>query len=151
MSVPEASCRLRALREADGRVRVVVRNASFAVAGSLGLDDGSAVPAALDLLVAALAADLLGVFQREATRDGVRLDEAEMRLDARLGNALAALGVVGEEGYAGLSEVTGTLSVRTGAAEEVIRDVWAKTLARSPVHATLSRSFPLSITLRLFA
>ena len=148
---PEASCRLRAIREPDGRVRVIARNVSLAVAGSLGLDENSPDPAALDLLVGSLAADLLAVLGREAARDGVPLHDAELRLDATLDNPLVALGVVGEGGHAGLAAIAGTLSLRTDAAEPDVRALWERVLARAPVHVTLGRSLSLRIELRLFA
>lgn len=148
---PEASCRLRAIREPDGRVRVIARNVSLAVAGSLGLDEKSPDPAALDLLAGSLAADLLAVLGREAARDGVSLHDAELRLDATLDNPLVALGVVGEGGHAGIAAITGTLSLRTDAAGPDVQALWERVLARSPVHVTLGRSLPLRIALRLFA
>ena len=151
MSTPEPSCRLRAINESDGRVRVIARNVSLAVAGSLGLDEKSPDPAALDLLVASLAADLLARLGREAARDGVPLHDAELRIDTTLDNPLVALGVVGEGGHAGVARIAGTLSVRADAAEEHVHTLWKRVLARSPVHATLSRSVPIHIDLRLFA
>ena len=151
MNAPQASCRLRAIREPDGRVRLIARNVSVVAAGSLGLDDQSPDPAALDLLVGSLAADLLAILGREAAREGVPLHDAELRLDATLDNPLVALGVVGERGHAGVAAITGTLSLRAGAGEPEVRALWERVLARAPVHVTLGRSVPLSIELRLFA
>lgn len=151
MSAPEASCRLRAIRESDGRVWVIARNVTFAVEGSLGLDEKSPAPAALDLLVSALASDLLTLFGREAVRAGVPLHDAELRLDAELENPLVALGVVGESGHAGVTRIAGSLSLRTTAGAEPVHALWERALARSPVHTTLSRSVPITIDLRLFA
>lgn len=151
MSEREASCRLRAIRDPDGRVRVIARNVSLGVAGSLGLDEKSPDPAALDLLVGALAADLLAVLGREAARAGVPLHDAELRLDATLDNPLVALGVVGEPGESAVTAIAGTLSMRAGIAEEHLHALWERVLARSPVHATLGRSVPITIDLRLFA
>jgi hypothetical protein len=149
--IPEASCRLRAIRDPDGRVRVIARNVSLAVAGSLGLDEKSPDPSALDLLVGSLAADLLTMLGREAARGGVALHDAELRLDARLENPLVALGVVGERGHPGVAAIAGTLSARTATGAEDVHSLWERARARSPVHATLSRSVPIHIDLRLFA
>jgi len=52
----EPSCALRARAVGDGTVRVVTRNLSFDVERQLGIDPAAAQPAALDLLVGALAA-----------------------------------------------------------------------------------------------
>lgn len=151
MSVPEASCHLRATVRPDGRVRLIARNVTLAVGGSLGLDEKSPDPAALDLLVGSLAADLLTVLGREAARGGIPLHDAELRLEARLDNPLVALGVVGEPGHAGVVEVAGTLSLRVSAGEEPVRALWERALTQAPVYVTLARTVPIRIDLRLFA
>jgi len=151
MSPHEPSFHLRALREPDGLVRVVTGNVTLAVEGALPLDEKSAHPSALDLFVGALAADLLTALDREATRAGTALHEAELRLTARLDNPLVALGVVGESGSAGVAGIAGALAVSTDSSEGELRALWERALLRSPVHVTLSRTTPIRIDLRLFA
>ena len=150
MSPHEPLFHLRALREPDGLVRLVAGNVTFGVEGALPLDAKSTHPSALDLLVGALAADLLTAFDREASRGGIPLHEAELRLTARLDNPLVALGVVGESGTAGLAGIAGALAVSTDSPEPEVRAMWERALQRSPVHATLSRTTPIRIELRLF-
>jgi hypothetical protein len=145
----EPSCELRALVSPGGHVRLVTRNLTFDAAQQLGLDPGASHPAALDLLVGALAADLLTGLVREAARAGVPLHDAELRLAARLGNPLVALGVVGEAGSPALASVQGTLFVGGDTDEARLRTLWDSACARAAVFATLSRSASIDITLRL--
>ena len=146
-SRPEPACTLRAMLGAEGRVRVVTRRLSFEVEGRTSQDPGAAQPSALDLLVAALASDLIAGLARDAARAGHPLHDAEASLSARLENPLVALGVVGESGHAGISEVRGSFYVRCDAAEDTVREWWAHTLACSPAHATLARAATLRLEL----
>ena len=145
----EPSCAIRALARPDGQVRLVTRNLTFDAEKQLGLDPAATHPSALDLLVGALAADLLGGLVREAARAGVTLHDAELRLEAHLDNPLVALGVVGETGSPALASVRGTLFAGAEADEAQIRALWDSACARAPVFATLSRSASIDITLRL--
>jgi hypothetical protein len=145
----EPSCELRALVCPDGHVRLVTRNLTFDAERQLGLDSVASHPAALDLLVGALAADLLAGLGREAARAGVPLHDAELRLEARLGNPLVALGVVGEAGDPGLVSVKGTLFAGSDTDEAGIHALWDRACARAPVFATLRRSASIHITIRL--
>jgi hypothetical protein len=143
------SCELRALACPDGHVRIVTRNLTFDAAQQLGLDPEASHPAALDLLVGALAADLLTGLAREAARAGVPLHDMELRLAARLGNPLVALGVVGEAGTPALASVQGTLFVSGDADEAGLLSLWDRACAHAAVFATLRLSASVHITLRL--
>ena len=143
------ACTLRALARPDGHVRLVTRNLAFDAEKQVGLDPGATHPAALDLLVGALAADLLGGLLRAATRAGVSVHDAELRLEARLDNPLVALGVVGESGSPALASVHGTLFAGCDADEARMRELWDHACAHAAVLATLRRSASIHITLRL--
>jgi hypothetical protein len=145
----QASCELRALGAGEARVRLVTRNLSFQAERQVGLDPAAAYPAALDLLVGALAADLLIGFGREASRAGTPLHDAELRLEAQLENPLVALAVVGETGSPALSRVRGTLFVSTDADEPSLRALWEQACAHAPVFATLRTSATIDIAIRL--
>jgi len=145
----EPSCALRALVSPHGHVRLVTRNLTFDAAQQLGLGAGASYPAALDLLVGALATDLLVGLGREAARAGVPLHDAELRLEARLGNPLVALGVVGEDGSPALASVQGTLFANGDADEAQVHALWERACARAAVYATLRRCASIHITIRL--
>lgn len=144
-----ASCQLRALPAGVHGARLVTRNLSFGADRQLGLDPGSELPAALDLLVGALAADLLIGLSREASRAGTPLHEAELRLEAHLGNPLVALGVVGETGSPALQRVQGTLFLSADLDVEAMHTLWVRTCAHAAVFATVQRTAIIDITLRL--
>ncbi len=130
----EPSCSLRALPGPHGRVRLVTRNLAFDAEQQLGLDPSASSPAALDLLVGALAADLLAGFGREAAHAGVSLHDAD---------------VVGEAGSPALASVEGTLFAGAETDEAGIHALWDRACARAPVFATLRRSATIHITIRL--
>jgi hypothetical protein len=144
-----ASCELRALPGPQGRVRLVTRNLSFEADRQIGLDPSGTHPAAFDLLVGALAADLLSGFGREAARAGTPLHEAELRLEAYLDNPLVALGVVGETGSPALVGIRGTLFAAADADHLALRALWIRACAQAPVFATLRACAPIDITFRL--
>lgn len=145
----EPSCAMRALVSPDGHVRLVTRNLTFDAEQQLGLDPAASHPAALDLLVGALAADLLAGLGREAARAGVPLHDAELRLEARLGNPLVALGVVGEAGSPAVASVQGTLFVGGDGDEAQIQTLWDRACAHAAVFATVRRSATIHITIRI--
>lgn len=145
----EPSCELRARVLPDGLVRLVTRNVTFDAERQLGLDPGASHPAALDLMVGALAADLLAGLTREAARAGVPLHDAELRLEARLGNPLVALGVVGEAGSPALASVQGTLYASGDTDEAQLLTLWERACARASVFATLRHSATIHITIRI--
>lgn len=151
MTTGEPSCELRAFGGEGGQVRIVTRNLSLRASGQLGLDVASDQPSSLDLMLSALATDLLAGFGREATRAGVELRDLELRLSARLENPLVALGVIGESGSPGLVEVRGRLDAAGITDEPLLRALWLRALDHAPVHTTLKRAAKIAIDLRLHA
>ncbi len=140
MSAPrESSCTVRGMAAADGRVRLVTRNLSLEAEGQTSLASDAKLPSALDLLVSAFVTDLLAGLQREAARDGVSLNDAELNVSAALDNPLVALGVIGETGSPALAELRGTLYVSGQADAGVLARIWQRALERAPVYATLRR------------
>ena len=131
MSAPrESSCTVRGMAAADGRVRLVTRNLSLEAEGQTSLASDAKLPSALDLLAG---------LQREAARDGVSLNDAELNVSAALDNPLVALGVIGETGSPALAELRGTLYVSGQADAGVLARIWQRALERAPVYATLRR------------
>lgn len=144
----EPACAVRGRLDAGGEVRVNGRH--FTIDATAPAQPGSdrARPSALELLVSALAADLLTGLGRESMRAGVKVHDAEIAVSAFLDNPLVALGVVGETGSAAVAALRGTLYVSSDAGAETLASVWSLALERAPVHATLRRCVDLSIDLR---
>jgi len=149
MNAPrEASCTVRGMAGAGGRVRLVTRNLSLEADGQSSLASDAVHPSSLDLLVCALVTDLLAGLHREAARDGVALHDAELSVAASLDNPLVALGVIGETGSAAVAELRGSLYVSANADAGTLARLWQRALARAPVYATLLRSSDIHIELK---
>src|SRR3954453_14955791 len=96
---------------------VYARNNAFTVGPPASFRANDPHPSAVEYLLGALGADLTGGFAMHAARAGLTLDGLEFSAAGRLGNPLVYLGVIGEEGTPGVSEITGTLYV-SGDADE---------------------------------
>ena len=131
----------------DERVRMRARNLALAAEGRAGWAPSAEHPAALEYLLAALAADLLAGLAREVRAAGPALHAAELRLKAWLENPLVVAGVRGEEGSARLREIEGSLYVDTDASAPEIETLWRRVRERAPVLASLAPG--VAITLRL--
>jgi hypothetical protein len=133
----------------DGSAGVRARTHAFAVGQPL--DFGGAAPAAsaLEALLGSLGADLLLRFRDLCARRRLPLDQAEVRVEGQLGNALVTLAVVGEEGDPGLARAAATLSVASPADPEALQAAWTEVLRRSPLVATLGRAAPLDLRIQL--
>ncbi|MCK6549730.1 OsmC family protein [Myxococcota bacterium] len=154
MSVPGSEpfdWAVRVVSVGPTEARAYARNHTIVAGEAASLRASDPHPSAIEYLLAALGTELLTGLRREAQRSRVELDAAELSLSGRLDNPLVLLGVVGEEGRAGLSEITGRLYVSTDAEDAVIDGLWKKVLSRAPVFDTLSRATKIAITVRVTA
>ncbi len=144
-AVPDA--KLRALPAPEGHIRLYAGDTAFAARGRASLDPATGHPSPLELLIGALAADLVAGFARHAHRAGMTVHDCELRLEGRLDNPLVALGVVGENGTPAVRSVAGSFYVSGEPGQEPLATLWEYTLAQSTVYATLARSVELEIQL----
>lgn len=143
----EPACAVRGRWSRGGGVRV--SGGRFQLdAAPAPADSDAARPSPLELLVAALVADLLAGLARECARAGVTIHDAELTVSADLDNPLVALGVVGEPGTAAVASLRGSLYLSSDAAADALVPLWNLALERAPVHATLRRCVDLSIALK---
>jgi len=145
----ESDARLRAHRGARPGVTLHVRNVTLIGLGRASWDAAAPHPSALDYLLAALATDLVSGLDQESRRDGLALDEVELRLEAFLDNPLVVAAVIGEEGSAKVASIRGSLYVRSASAEEEVRAAWQRARERAPVLATLAPDLAIDIALTL--
>lgn len=139
------------------RVRATVSGATTAYARSHAFEVGAALPfdveearvTALEYLLGALGADLVGGFRALARRRRLEIDEVEATVDATLSNPLVHLGVVGEEGHPGLETVTVRVHVATLEPEDAVRRVWNEAARRSPLARTLEGAARVEIVMTL--
>ena len=131
----------------EGWATAYTRNHAFTVSGQASFREADAHPDAVEYLLGALGGDLISGFASQATRRGVEVDAMEASISGRLNNPLVLLGVVGESGHPGFETISCTLYVSADADEEVLKEVWRTTLARSPLVNTLDRCVGLTLNL----
>jgi hypothetical protein len=128
---------------------VYTRNHAFVVGPAASFRPADPQPSAVEYLLGALGADLAWGFQAEAARQAMAVEALELVLTGHLGNPLVFLGVIGETGNPGVAGIQGVLYVSTEADPQLVRTVWATTLARSPLYNTLKPGVALDLELRL--
>jgi len=136
------------VRRAPDQLTVYVRNHQFAVGAPLHFDHEYSEVTALEYVVGALSADLVGCLISAARRHRVHLENIEAAASSELNNALTYLGVVGESGHPGLERVQITTYVRTSARAEDLNVIWEEVLERSPLVQTFKAAVSLDLQLR---
>jgi hypothetical protein len=134
---------------AAGESRAFVRNHAIGIGRAASFRESDTLPSAIELAVAALGGDQMSGLYVEAERSGIEIEAAELNLGARLENALAHLAVVGETGSPRIAAIDGTLYLTAAAGSAALERLWSDVLARSPLHQTLLRSFPIHVAVRV--
>jgi hypothetical protein len=117
---------------------VYARTNRFEVGAPISFDAQAVRSSALEYLLGAIGADLVAGMKERCHRRRLEVDNVEAVVQGELDNALAYLGVVGEEGHTGLKELTIKVYVETLEEEEDIRVAWDEMLTRSPLYRTLA-------------
>ncbi len=118
---------------------VYARNHSFAIGQPASFDVQDIAPSALEYLLGSLGGCLVMGLQIHASREGVKIDQIELALNAKPDNLLVFLDLE-ENGHAGLAEISGTAYVESDAPFAKIKELWEHTLRVSPVTNTLLRN-----------
>lgn len=134
---------------AGGRAKATayVRKTSVEIGLPLQFDAEYDGVTALELVLAALGADLVNGLRELARRRRVEIHEVEALVGGRVNNPLTHLGVVGETGHPGLEQASVRLYVASDEDETTIRHLWDDVLARSPIVHTLRPGVALDIQL----
>lgn len=138
---------VRVQHTSSGVARAFARVQAFDVGSQATLVDADPQPSAVEYMLGALGGDLLRGLDRAAAGAGVTLYAAEITLSGRLDNILVHLGVIGEQGHPGFRAIDGTVYISSDGDQSAIESVWQRTLARSPLYNTLTRS--VDVTIRL--
>lgn len=137
--------RLRARSTGHLRSTVYARNFSFELGQAASFEEKDAHPCALEYLFGALAGSLTTAFASDCARENLEVDDIELSLTGTLHNVLAHLGL--EEGNPGVRTIECRCFVSTFEDEERIRQLWQRTVTRSPLVATLAGSVDLQLKL----
>lgn len=113
---------------------------------SIPFDTEAPRMAAVEGLLAAAAADILGNLRQVARSRRLPLDEVEARLEARLSHPLAQLGVVGEEGEPAIEALSLRAYLSSSAPPDEIETAWLEALRRCPVVNTLRATVSLELS-----
>ena len=131
-----------------GHAVASARTNLFTICGQASFKEADPHPSAVEYLLGILGGDLLSGFSTQASRRSILVYALEATVSGRLNNPLVQLGVIGEQGHAGLEAISGTVYVSADAEEVEIQRAWEETLLRSPLVKTLERAVALSLTLR---
>ncbi len=104
-----------------------------------------------ELLLGALASDVIGLFLEIAKRRRVVVDEVEATVKATLADPLVHLGVVGAEGEPRYESFSLRAYAGSSAANDVLQEIWAESLRRAPLANTLRRAATLDAILQVQA
>ena len=102
-----------------------------------------------ELLLGALASDVIGLFFEIAKRQRVTVDEVEATVKAELADPLVHLGVVGADGEPRYESFSLRAYAGSAAPEVRLQEIWADALRRAPLANTLRRSASLECRLQV--
>ncbi len=130
-------------------VTVHARRHTFRVGAPIHFDVEYDEVSALEYALGALAADVLGSFRSLAHRKRLDVDHVEALVHGELGNPLMYLGVVGESGDPGISQLTVKCYVSSLDDEALVHAVWDEALLRSPLARTFMAAGTLEINMQV--
>jgi uncharacterized OsmC-like protein len=123
-----------------------VRKHSFTAGAPISFDAEYGAITALEYLLGALGADLVGGIQTVARRRRVEIDDIEVVVHGALHNPMVYLRVVGEVGDAGIRAIEARVYISSLDDEARVRAVWAEVLEISPIVNTLTKGVKLNLT-----
>lgn len=139
--------RLRARSQGHLKSTVYSRNFSFEIGQPASFEEKDKNPCAVEYLFASLAGSLTTAFATECAKENLDVDDIEVSMSGALHNILAHMGL--EEGDPSISEIELKCFASTFDDEDKVREVWERTVSRSPIAATLAKAVELKIKLAL--
>lgn len=122
------------------------RKHSFTSGAPLSFDAEYGAITALEYLLGAVGADLVGGIQTVARRRRVEIDDIEVVVHGVLHNPMVYLRVVGEAGDAGIRAIEARVYISSLDDEARVRAVWTEVLETSPIANTLTKAVKLDLT-----
>jgi TusA-related sulfurtransferase len=134
--------RLRARSSSPLSTTVYCRNFKWQVGQPASFEEKDQHPSAVEAALGALAGDLVTGFAVACTRNGITMDDIELTVRGRLHDAMAHLGL--SDGDPSLAAIDVKLFASTFADEDQVQEIWADTVRRSPLAATLAKAAELT-------
>jgi uncharacterized OsmC-like protein len=125
---------------------VHARKHSFPVGAPLSFDAEYGGVTALEHLLGALAADLVGGIQTVARRRRVEIDDIEVVVHGTLHDPMVYLRAVDACGDAGLRAIEARVYISSLDDEQRVRELWAEVLETAPVANTLRKAVELDLS-----
>jgi hypothetical protein len=138
---PRWTVRVRAT--ADGGASALARTHRFEVGDAAPFDVEAERVSGLEYALGALGAELAAGLLTRARRQGREIEEAEALVRCTLEDPLAALGVIGATGHAGIGFLGVKVFARTLEPPDVVAALWQETLQASPLYVTLAKACTL--------
>jgi len=126
--------------------KVHARKHAFVAGAPLSFDAEYGAVTALEYLLGAVGADLVGGIQAVARRRRVEINDLEAVVHGVLHNPMVYLRAVGEVGDAGIRSIEARVYISSFDDEARVRAVWAEVLETSPIANTLKKSVDLDLT-----
>ena len=134
--------RTRVVWDGGFRAKAHMRTHTLAFDEPAGLDTQDTAASAHEILLSAVGSCMMVGFLLNATRQGVRIDNLEIAVEANFENILkwAGLHETGNPGYGG---VKAKVYVKADADEATLREIWQKAVDGSPVTQSVARATPI--------
>jgi len=131
-----------------GASAVYVRRHAFEVTRPVEFDASAPGISALECVLGAFGADLVGGLAAVLDERRIDLEAAEAAIRAELDNPLVNLGVIGEPRTPRIRRIEAVVYVTSPGGAEELGAAWDETLRRSPLVATLRDAVTLELQLR---
>lgn len=135
--------RLRVRATGHLRSTVYCRNFSWDSGQPASFEEKDAHPCGVEQLFGALGASLCSGYATECSMQGLEMDDIEITVRGRLHNVLAHLGL--EDGDPAVSVIDVKCFASTMDDPVAAEAAWERTVARSPVTATLAKAVTLNL------
>lgn len=124
------------------KAKSYVRSHSVIVDEAADLSAADTAPNAVEYVLSALGGCLIAGFVLNATKEDVKVHDAEIAIEGNIDNILTFLGL-SDQGHSGYRDVTVKLYVKADADEKTLGRLWQYTVQTSPVGNTLVRTVDL--------
>ncbi|HWB07231.1 MAG TPA: OsmC family protein [Verrucomicrobiales bacterium] len=147
--IQRAPVGVRVTAKSGERVSVFARSHRAVLGKGWSFDIAEPEMTGAELLLGALASDVIGLFFELAKKRRAPVDEVEATVKGELADPLVHLGVIGAEGEPRYSSFTLRAYAGSSAPEELLQEIWREALRRAPLANTLRRAAALEAALQI--